>query len=466
MSISQLQEFVGQVNIADGLEDEMLVAIGKRVFRQYNEDLESMGEWKESVKNGIDLMKQEWQPRSTPWEGASNYKDPLLSEASIQFGNKANLELLRSKDLVSSEVIGLDPEGEKQKRADRVVTYENYQINHDMDDWRSEQKRLFYTNPNIGCTFKKLFFDPIEDKPESEIIQYPDFVVNQATKSMDKCRSFSQTMDFSDNEVEVKVRSGRWLDIQPEPPKDIDKQGDKGSNEEQKVIDSIDNPEMYIEQQCFFDIDEDGYEEPYIITIQHKSQKVVRIVARFDTESIIVKLNDTIMPLPEALEVRKGEETEEFGGAEGIKLVGLPQEITETDPNKLELLKIIPFQNIVKYGFIPAPDGTFLDFGYSHLLGAITQAINTTTNQLTDRGTLNNLGGGFLSKEFRKSMGLHIGEKFVVIERGDMLILKRIKAPTIEDFDVMIKKGHERAKKLRLTEKDLEDARKRSRTKK
>ncbi len=50
--------------------------------------------------------------------------------------------------------------------------------------------------------------------------------------------------------------------------------------------------------------------------------------------------------------------------------------------------------------------------------------------------------------EFRKSMGLHIGEKFIVIEREDMLILKRIKAPTIEEFDVMIKKGHERAKKL------------------
>jgi len=71
-----------------------------------------------------------------------------------------------------------------------------------------------------------------------------------------------------------------------------------------------------------------------------------------------------------------------------------------------------------------------------------------------------------IPQEFRKSMGLHIGEKFVVIERGDMLILKRIKAPTIEDFDVMIKKGHERAKKLGLAEKDLEDARKRSRTKK
>jgi len=69
-----------------------------------------------------------------------------------------------------------------------------------------------------------------------------------------------------------------------------------------------------------------------------------------------------------------------------------------------------------------------------------------------------------IPQEFRKSMGLHIGEKFVVIERGDMLILKRIKAPTMEDFDVMIKKGHAHAKKHKLTEKDLQEAIKKVRT--
>ena len=406
MSISQLQSFVNHVNIADELDEEMLSAIANRVKRQYDEDLDSMTDWKESVSNGIDLMKQEWNPKSTPWEGASNYKDPLLSEASTSFGNKAYLELLRSKDLVSTEIIGKDPDGQKKDRGSRVSTFENYQINHEIEDWRSEQKRLFYFNPNVGCTFKKLVYDPIEEKTESHLIQFPDFVVNQATKSMSKCRSFSQVMDFSANDVEVKVRSGRWLDIDDgEESKESDKRGDKGSNEAADVTESIDNPDMYIEQQCFFDIDEDGYEEPYIITVHHKSSKVVRIVARYDEESIIVDLDDVVMPLPRALELRKEQEKQEFGGDEGLALLNLPDEITDTDPDKLELLKIIPFQNVVKYGFIPAPDGTFLDYGYSHLLGAITQAINSTTNQLSDAGTIANLGGGFLSKEFRKSMG-------------------------------------------------------------
>jgi len=55
-------------------------------------------------------------------------------------------------------------------------------------------------------------------------------------------------------------------------------------------------------------------------------------------------------------------------------------------------------------------------------------------------------------------MGLNAGEKFIVLERGDMLILKRLKAPTLEEFDAMVKKGHEHAKKNGLTEKDLQEA--------
>jgi len=70
-----------------------------------------------------------------------------------------------------------------------------------------------------------------------------------------------------------------------------------------------------------------------------------------------------------------------------------------------------------------------------------------------------------IPQEFRKNMGLHAGEKFIVMERGDMLILKRLKAPTIEDFEVMIKRGHTHAEDHKLTGKDLQEAINRARDK-
>lgn len=406
MSIKQLVGYIGEANIADQLSEEQLIALGSRVKKQFTDDLNSMKDWTEGVKHGVELMKPEFTTKSTPWEGASNYKDPMLTQASIQFGDKAVLELLRSKDLVSNEVVGRDENGEKKIRADRVTEAMNYQVNHDMNKWRKKHAAMLYTLPNTGTTFKKTVHDPIRDITESFIIRYPDFAVNQATEDMEEARSFSHIMDFSKNEIEVKVRSGLWIDADLDKAIEtgVDKQGEKGSNEDKKVTDAIDNQDKFIEQQTFFDLDDDDYEEPYIVTIHHSSSKVVRVVPRFDLKSIIVKVDDVVMPLPDAMGDREEAEVGQFGGAGLMALIGI--ETPDIDEDEFELLEIAPFQQVTKYGFIPAPDGTFLDFGYSHLLGAITQSINTSTNQLTDRATLNNIGGGLLSKEFRKSMGI------------------------------------------------------------
>ena len=398
--LAMLTDFVGRPNIADDIDDTLLDEVGERVKRQFEEDLDSMHDWHDMVKKSLELMKQEFKTKSIPWEGASNYKSPLLSEASITFGNKASLELLRTDDLVKGVVIGRDAGRAKKARVERVTEAMNYQLNYEMEDWRDDQKRLFYTLPNTGCMFKKVLFDPLEMTNRSEIIQYPDFAVNQATTSMTTCRSFTQILSFSQNEVFERQRSNLWSDVEIYP-KGSD--GDEGSNEEEGVTDADENPNRFLEQQCFADLDDDGYEEPYTITIHEQSAKIVRVVARYDENSFIVKTKEgIILPLKKAIieEVRRLAER-------GIE----PPE--EPDLSQYELIRIEPFQPIIKYGFISSPDGTFLDLGYAHLLGAITQGVNTTTNQLVDAGTLRNVGGGMMAKSVRKKMGpmrMRIGE--------------------------------------------------------
>ncbi|MES2367691.1 MAG: hypothetical protein V4563_17575 [Pseudomonadota bacterium] len=404
MSIQSLLDNIGKTNLADDLEEDTLTAIGSRVRRQYDEDLASMQEWLDSNQRAIDLMKQEYTSRSIPWDGASNYKDPILTEASTIFGDKASLEILRSRDLVSADVPGRDPEGKKKAVAERISEAMNYQVNYDMDGWRDDQERLFYCLPVVGSVFKKVVFDPLEKKCESIVINYPDFVVNQATKSMAKARSFSHVFDLSADEVRVRVKCGKWIDPDPiEPVDQKDKRGDEGSNEQQKVVDAIDNDQKFVEQNCFYDLDEDGYEEPYIITFKYSGSKVVRILPRYDARSIIVEKDDEYLPVSEVVEADEAAMLEEFGGPAALELLGL--EKPKVDANQYTLIKVEPFQNVVKYGFIPSPDNTFLDLGYAHLLGALTQNINTTTNQINDRTALNILGGGWLAKEFRIKQG-------------------------------------------------------------
>jgi hypothetical protein len=70
-----------------------------------------------------------------------------------------------------------------------------------------------------------------------------------------------------------------------------------------------------------------------------------------------------------------------------------------------EIVRIKPDNDITKYGFLRDPEGGFLDVGYYYLIGALTDGINTTTNQLVDAGTLSNRQGGWLAKGFRRKMG-------------------------------------------------------------
>jgi len=413
MAIKELLEFIGKENIVEDIlelkkgEDgegvdgkEMLAKIGQRVKRQFDEDWASMSEWMDTVDKGLDLMKQEFQSKSTPWEGASNFKSPILSEASISFGDKATLEILRARNLVKADIIGKDTQGVKKDTAERVTEAMNYQVNYQMVDWRDDQERLLYTLPNSGCMFKKTVFDPKEGVTVSHIIQYPDFAVNQATTNLKNNRSFTQILDVDKNGVQERVAAGVWVDedIYPE-----DAEGDEGSNEAAETVDAEDNPDRFLEQQCFADLDDDGYEEPYIITIHEQTMKIVRIVPRYNFRSFMVKTEDgRTMSLVKAIsdQTKKAIEAGE----------NLPE---VTDLSAFTLIRIEPVQQITKYGFIPAPDGTFLDLGYSHLLGAIVQGINSTTNQLNDAGTLGNRGGGFMAKGFRKKKGpvkMRIGE--------------------------------------------------------
>ena len=53
----------------------------------------------------------------------------------------------------------------------------------------------------------------------------------------------------------------------------------------------------------------------------------------------------------------------------------------------------------------------------------------------------------------------------MVLQRGDMLVLKKLRAPSRDDFDKMLEKGHDHAEKHKLTEKDMRNAINRAREK-
>jgi hypothetical protein len=150
----KILEYIDLPNIAEKLDEKKLLKIAQKVIEEYGEDRDSMSDWAKSIDRGMKLAKPAMESKSFPWEGASNYKSPLIYEAVISFGDRATTEILQEKNLVRGCITGKETE-EKTMRMTRVADFMNWQFNYEMPEWRAEQEMAFYALPSYGCFFKK-----------------------------------------------------------------------------------------------------------------------------------------------------------------------------------------------------------------------------------------------------------------------------------------------------------------------
>lgn len=342
-----LLSYMDKPNIIDLLDAEKVRTIGMEVTRGYDQDKASRAEWEKQTRVAMDLAMQVASEKSWPWPKAANVKYPLITTAAIQFSARAYPAIVAGANVVKGQVIGPDPEGQKKDRADRIGRHMSYQVLEEIEDWDEEEDRLLLQMAIVGCAFRKTYFNTLLGRPCSDLISATDLVYDHATPWA-KLRRKTHLINLYKNDVLERVRSGIFAEIELGLP-----DGD---------TDDSDGHFEFLEQHTWIDLDDDGYKEPYIVTVKKDSSEVVRIIARFDAEGVI--LND-----------------------------------------KGEITKIEPVEYFTKFSFMPNPDGGSYDVGLGLLLNPINETINTVMNQLLDAGTLANTGGGFLGSGLKMKSG-------------------------------------------------------------
>lgn len=390
-----VRALIESVNIADELDEEELNKIGYECSEGFEFDLRSRERWERELDEWTKLAMQTREAKSWPWPHASNIKYPLLSTAAMQFAARAYPSLVPSNgQIVKATVNGKDPKGQKLERADRVSTFMSYQIMEEMEGWEEDMDKLLIMVPIVGTVFKKTYWDSVKKQNCSRLVLPKNFVVNYWAESLECAERMSEIIPMSQRKLKERQMAGLYCDCdlgEPSTAGMLDQ-----NNRELPPTDDT-TPYTIIEQHTFYDLDKDGYPEPYIVTFERTSRKVLRIAARFDQQSIFV-------------------------GADG------------------KLQKIEPIMYYTKFGFVPNPDGSFYDIGFGVLLGPINEAVNTLINQLTDAGTLNNLQSGFIGKGLRLRMGEQRflpGEWKAVNATGDDLKKQIVPLPSKEPSNVL-----------------------------
>lgn len=357
MSVGKIEKLLNKnpQNITKGLKEDTLRLIGEDVLEGYTSDEQSREQYLERINEGIKLATQVIENKNTPWPGAANVKYPLVTEGALRFSAEAYPALIDSGQPVNARVVGDDPEGVKTDSALRVSKHMSYQILEEMEEWESDMDELLILVAIIGCMFKKTYRG--EDRNYSDVISPRDLVINYYTRKLEYSPRITHKLYFQPNEVEEKQRAGLWRDVEldePSTPRE-DREGQSRTGFEPPTQDA---PHTILECHTWYDLDEDGYKEPWIITIEESSGEVLRIMPRFSFENI------------------------------------------EADANN-EIVRIIPDQYFTKFSFIPNPERSVYDLGLYHIAGPLNEAANTAINQLLDAGTLSNLQSGFISKGLR-----------------------------------------------------------------
>ncbi len=348
-AISLLTSFIGVANIAPLLDKDVVNKIGQEVVRGYDIDKNSRADWEKMMQTAMDLAMQVTKEKSWPWPKAANVKYPLITTAAIQFSARAYPAIVRGAEVVKGQVIGPDPQGAKKQRAERIGHHMSYQVLEEITDWDEEEDKLLLQMAIVGCAFRKTYFDVMLGRPCSDLVAAKDLVFNHAVP-WQKQRRITHCIPLYRNEVIERQRGGIFeYDLTLGMPQGED-------NDE-------DGHFEFLEQHCWYDLDEDGYKEPYIVTVLKETGEVARILARYDEEGIHVN-------------------------------------------TKGEIAKIIQDDYFTKFPFMPNPDGGSYDVGLGMLLNPINETVNTVLNQLLDAGTLANTGGGFIGSGLKMKGGV------------------------------------------------------------
>lgn len=421
-----LIEQCDDLNLARYLDPQVLDTIGMECVRDYELDEESRKDWCENADKAMKLATQEAQPKQFPWPGASSMIYPLISQAALEFGARTYPAIVQGRNVVRGVVWGSDrgtpatedgdpdgqpkmiagptgqpqpvwlvPPGAKRKTADKIGEHMSYQLLVEMPEWEPQTDQYVHQMAVIGGFIRKSYFDPVERRNKSLAVSLMNLVWDYHAPSFEAAPRHTEKVLLYPHQIVEMERAGVEEDDgegmflrQHYGPGGGSAEGEEFNGKPLPANDEQDDsaPHLFIEQHRRLDLDDDGYPEPYVVTVHLRSQKVVRILARY--------------------------------APEGVHATSDGQTINRIEPEDYYTL----------YPFLPNLEGGSYPMGFGHLLRPLNSAINTTLNQMFDAGTLANAGGGFISDQLGIPSGQTLFQvgKFVRVTTKGMTIREAV----------------------------------------
>jgi chaperonin GroES len=371
----EIEAIVGAGDISSRLTDTQIDEIITEALDGYERDLASRTDWQSAYDRGKKALFSDNARKDTPFPNASNARYPLLLDASVQFGARVNKGFVKGDRIAQPGVIGFDPDQSKKRRSERVSKFISMQALEMRTAWKTEHKKLLYNLPLAGTAFKKVTWDAANNTWLSRLVLAEDVIFDNGVVSFEELPRLAHQIKRYPYQIQEKMRAGAY--------RDVDLQMDDGGDA-QAV-------QMLLECHILYDLDGDGYPEPYLATIHKEARQLLRFEANYVGSDIRRGVRHEV-------QVQQIQTMDQSTGA--VVLTAVPVQVAVPGP----VVQVKRRDYFVPYHFIPDPAGGFLSMGFAQMLGATQDVIDTLLNQIIDAGTLANSGGGFIGRglDFRE----------------------------------------------------------------
>jgi len=353
-------------DIARLLNDDVLGSIFDYCDVRYKDLVAIRTTRNEKLRQANEEALQVYKPKTFPWKGAASVKYPLITNACIDFASRMFPAVWQDGDVAKTKYY---TDSKDYAAGHRIAIYLNYLLSEKVPSWPDNLDKLTTALPINGLMLKKVYFDPEVMSVRSDLVFPQDIFVPNEAASLKDAPFYFHRYTATRQSIIGLIRSGVWYadekDFPEEEQAGEDVISDATVRVEDKTTSNFADVFEVVEGYINWDMDGDGFAEPYIVTFVPKVSEVVRIVPRYSENSIVRNVGRSIY-------------------------------------------KIVPDDYFVEFPFMQSPDGSMYALGIGELLLSINQAVDTSINQLLDAGTLNNTGGGWISKSVRLQQGQNV----------------------------------------------------------
>ncbi len=330
-----LNEPEGIENLAEDLGEDERRTIATYVQELVGIDQRSMADWLGKANGYLDSIDSDINqsaPKDNANAGSGNDQPPSTSltlSAVIQFTARVTSALLSEPDLARAS----EPGGEK------LASWISSQLRTVDPDWVTDTDPLVLHMAVTGLGWRKRWFDDHDGQYRSTWLPVGEVIINANVKSLERAPRITHDIKKYPYEIMRSIELGHWVDYDPRF-EDMDPQQLKD----------------FFEVDMWLDMDGDGYDEPWTLTISRDDTPcVVKCKPRWSKKTVI--------------------DTE-------------------------EMLLFRPQHRYYAYKMIPDPKGSFFPRGFGWLLNRVEKSadsllasIDSTAKSAAQNGGIASVGG-------------------------------------------------------------------------